>query len=616
MDSSRELAQATTLSARIREAADLVLVDQPVLSGIHQACLEYEQRSRDILLGRGLPSLTIAAIGGKGQGKSWVLRQWILDQRIRQQLPSGVLAHEATAELYWIGPTPPLELDRHCEKFIHCPEPALLDLSTPYLLLDMPGITDANPRAAELAHQALSMTPIQLLVIRRDQLRSSVTSPLVNRSDGVLCVPIINGISPREYRLDPPRPEASDQPPGLPPDLAADLESWLRMLRESAPLTKVLPPILLEDFEATGDEAMAGERLRYELARRLRHPSLSALSQTKERRLAAIAGRLRHQVHRLITEQTPQLALAVQRFTAEADRLPTQVIESVLGSPLVLETAVRARLRTQLVNDTSPLWFPYRTTLSLLALTQGAWDRLLLAMTGSLPSLFGTLVTWARNMHQARQASWEVQQGLHQRLQRQVHEQLNPRLEQFHRTLAHLPASSHGQPKVTSSSVQLYGSEELQSRCQELFEQFAARHRSPRWLLTIPALIGSMLFWSLMLGPIVSIYRQYFIACYDALIQRQAVLDAFPHPSPTLLLTSGLLSFLPLLLFAMIVLATFLHRAKLHRLSQRLLDEHHSLVEELRRAGILRIAVNDPWLEKAQFLANLEPAPSTGSTEP
>jgi hypothetical protein len=402
----------------------------------------------------------------------------------------------------------------------------------------------------------------------------------------------------------------------LPPDLAADLESWLRMLRQSAPLTKLLPPILIEDFEATGDEALAGDRLRHALSQRLRHSSLSTLSQTKERRLAAITGRLRHRVHQLITDQSPQLALAVQRFTAEADRLPTQVIESVLGSPLVLETAVRARLRTQLVNDTSPLWFPYRTTLSLLALTQGAWDRLLLAMTGSLPSLFGTLVTWARNMQQARQASWEMQEGLHQRLQRQVQEQLTPRLEQFHRTLAHLPASGHGQPKVSSSSVQMYGSEELQSRCQELFEHFAARHRCPRWLLTLPALIGTILFWSLMLGPIVSIYRQYFIACYDALIRRQAVLEAFPHPSPTLLLTSGLLSFLPLLLFAMIVLATFLHRSKLHRLSQRLLDEHHSLVEELRQAGILRIAVNDPWLEKAQFLANLEPAPSTGMPEP
>jgi hypothetical protein len=605
-ESSIEFEQATDLSRRILDAANKLFSDQPVLPPIQHACSQFETQCQDIIHGRGLAMLTIAVIGAKGQGKTWVARQLILDHAVRARLPSGVLAHEATKKLVWIGSVAPTELDTQCERYEQCASSSLADLSTGYMLLDTPGATDADSRASEIAQKALSLTPIQLLVIRRDQLRSSTTSPIVNRSEGVLCVPIITAVSPREV---PPKEldhftistgSASSETP-----LHRDLQRWIQMIHDSAPKSSLLAPVLIEDFEATGDEEAASNRLRAQLSQRLRSQLLSELGETREARLSAATARLKSQVHHLLETTAPQLSRSVHRLVSESQQLPNRVVESVLGSPVILETAVRARLRAQVVSDTSPIWFPYRTTISLLSMTQGAWDRLLLAMTGSIPSLFGTFVTWAKNVQQSRKIEWEMQEGLRERLNRQVEDQLAPMQQQFHRALSRI-RSSHGSSPSNPGRVVLRGVEELQSRSQSLFESVMQTSRASRWSLMLCAMIGTLIFWALLIGPIVAIYRQYFLACYRSFVNEATDVGTFPHPSPAMLATSIFLSFIPLLLYSMLALTSFIRRSKIERISRGLIEQHHGLVNELQSNGILRLDFEDSILEKAQFLLSLE----------
>ncbi|MEZ6078679.1 MAG: hypothetical protein R3C56_24295 [Pirellulaceae bacterium] len=66
---------------------------------------------------------------------------------------------------------------------------------------------------------------------------------------------------------------------------------------------------------------------------------------------------------------------------------------------------------------------------------------------------------------------------------------------------------------------------------------------------------GVVLFWMFMAGPIVLIYREYFVASYHVLSGEVAThLEDFPHPTPALLFTSLLLSLLPLAIYCMVVL--------------------------------------------------------------
>ncbi len=605
MTSNSELAPYAALSDRIRNATGELFADQPVLTHIYQACSQFENRCRDILTGRGLPGLSIAVVGAKGQGKTWVARQFILDPKIQSMLPSGVLTHEATTKLQWIGANRPPDLNAEVENYVACPELSMIDLGTSYTLLDTPGVTDSDARAVEIAQKALSLTPIQILVIRRDQLRASTSSPIVNRSEGVLCIPVITAVSPREVpvaALDRAWRSTSESGTST---LPSDLSRWQNMLHESAPNSKILEPILLEDFEATGDESVAGQRLRAGLAERLSGQSLEELNKTLEHRLAGAVGSLKHRVSQILGAEVPQLSRATQRLITESQQLPNRVVESILGSPIILETAVRSRLRTQIVADTSLIWFPYRTTISLLSMTQGAWDRLVLAMTGSIPSIFGTLVSWAKNMQQSRNAERELQQGIQDRLTRRLQDQLGPLQQQFHRALSKYRSSDTG-TALTMGQVNLRGIEELQSRSQSLFESLVARHRTSRWLVTTTALIGTLIFWGMLIGPIVLIYREYFEACYRSLVNEPMTSEQFPHPKPSMLMTSVFLSFIPLLVFSMIALASFLKRSKIERIARSLVEQHHGLVSELQTSGILRLEFEDSALEKARFLLSLE----------
>src|SRR5690606_31356922 len=158
----------------------------------------------------------------------------------------------------------------------------------------------------------------------------------------------------------------------------------------------------------------------------------------RELRVQAASERLRAEVSRLINDELPQLSDAVEQLTRETQQLPRRVLLSLVGSEEVLETGVRMRLRARLVSETALIWFPYRTVLSTLNLTQGAWDRVLLALSGSVPSLFGALTSWARNLRHSREFASQVQDGIRQRTQQQVEERLRPLCEQFHRTVLKL----------------------------------------------------------------------------------------------------------------------------------------------------------------------------------
>jgi len=617
LDLSRELQHSFALSQRIIAASEHLFDDALVGGQIVRLASLYEHRCRDVLSGRTGDFITIAVVGSKGQGKTWVARQLLLDENIRMQLPSGVLTSEATNRLYWVGPIPPLELDPHKEVYIRCAATSLVELGFPFVCLDTPGTTDANQSAAQAANDSMAIAPIQLLVIRRDQLRSATASQIVSKSEGSFCIPIITAVPSKEL---PASKSASES-------LQSDTRFWLSTLRSTAPNTQFQNPIYLNDFEASGNEALVGDQLRSDLLNRFHGSNVREFGDSISTRLSSAASRLKYDVYRAIESAAPQLATAVIQMQEAANALPRKAIESVLGSEIVLETAIRSRLRTQLVSDTSPLWFPYRPTLTLLAFTQGAWDRLIMAMTGSIPSLFGTFFAWAKNIQQSRKMHWDMQEGLRERLNSQAIDQLQPIQRQFHFALSQLqrseewaktitPDSVSGPEKANPQSVRLAGIDELQSRSQGLFNDLTLQARTSRWTLASLGLLGILVFWSLLSGPIFSVYRQYLNASFNVLSNISKPLgsetttipsvEEFPHPSPSLLMTSVILSFLPMLVYAMIVLTFLLRRSKIVRVAKIVKVRQHALVEQLQDEGIVRLEFQDLSLQHAHFLLGLD----------
>ncbi|MCC6508032.1 MAG: hypothetical protein IT423_02925 [Pirellulaceae bacterium] len=583
---------------RVAEAANAVFGPSTTTQIVMDACRRFDVEVSNITGSRGINSLLIAIVGAKGQGKTWVARQLVYDETVKSRLRSGDLIDDATTRLVWIGPTAPERLDANSEIFHACDTQQMVDIGRPYVLLDTPGSTDANQRAAEIASEALSLAPIKLLIIARDQIRSAASISIAQRIDGSECIPVISSVEPDEFQA---QTSAGRQ-------LRADIQALRAQIATLAPRVQLGTEILVPDFEISGDEDASQQSFRSQLVARLADMSLDDLSLTasRESRLQAAEARLRRTISKNIAEQMPQLAAAVDRLNRETETLPERVLDSLLGSPKLLDTGVRMRLRSQLVGDTYLLWFPYRTLMSLLNMTQGAWDRVMLAMAGSVPSLFGALATWARNVRQSHEFNLEVQDGIRERMQRQVEERLKPLCDQFHRAIWRLRTSDDAKSAPPpAGAMHLSGIEELQDRSRKIFEQAVAAHATRSWVAQTLAIIGMLLFWGFMAGPIVAIYHQYFSASYASLVEGALHPEGFPHPHPSLIITSVVLSLLPLVIYAMIVLTLTLSNRKIRQVSTEIQLAHTQAIEQLRKLRVIQLEFEDRLLQQAEFLLNL-----------
>lgn len=600
---------------RIERATQDLLGNHPVRIQIQQWCEEYRAAAEDIVNDRGLSLPCIGIIGAKGQGKTWVARQWILDNAIAQLLPSGVLAKEATTKLHWIGPIAPEVIHADREVYVACPTARMLDLKQPYMLLDTPGYTDEDAGAAAIAKEALSLAPIKLLVARRDQLRSAIHVQLAALTEGSVCVPIITA-APVPSTADEHTQQSTRGNSSNTDSLKQDLAWYTAALTVSAPGTRFLEPITVADFEATGDEIGIGMQLQQALQSRLANEDLKVASATKSVRLQAAMDRLRHRVAQAISGQVPQLASAIDRLTATADALPTQAIETVLGSKQTLRNAIRDRIRGEIISGTGLFWFPYRTLLGILGFTHGAWDRLVLSMTGSLPSIFGTFVTLARNLTNAKQAHQELRDGIKDQLTRQVQDQLLPAQQEFYRAIERIRSTERTTERnrnilrdshqvETGLRIRMGGIDALQTEAREVFESTLEKHRISRWVLQCLGLLASLVFWGLMAGPIIAVYRQYFLASLHAWSDGTKDLGEFPSPSPTMMITAFGISILPVLLIAMLVMGWFQRAKRLDAIADEIYARELQKVDALKQDGTIRLYYEDPLLENAEYLTSL-----------
>ncbi len=599
----------TPFAQRVADAALSVFGQSRATQLVLDACRRYETDVNNVISARGINSLLIAIVGAKGQGKTWLARQLVDNETARRELRSGDLIDDATTRLVWIGPTAPERLDTASEIYLACPTEAMFPIGRPYVLLDSPGSTDSNAQAAEIAAEALSLAPIKLLVIARDQIRSAAGMLIAQRIDGSDCIPVISSVEPEEF-------QAQTEPGRL---LQNDIHALRKQIAALAPRVRLAKEILVPDFEISGDEKSSQQSFRTQLLDRLSHLQLDelSLSSSRDKRLQACEARLRKTVSQSISEQMPHLAAAVDRLNRETEGLPERVLDSLLGSSQVLDTGVRMRLRSRLVGDTYLLWFPYRTLMSVLNMTQGAWDRVVLALAGSVPSIFGALTTWARNVRQSREFNVEVEDGIRQRMQRQVEERLKPLCDQFHRAILQLRSRDerlHNMPDVGSMS--LSGIEELQADSRAIFERAIAENATPPWLTQLLAVFGTVLFWGFMAGPIVSIYHEYFTASYKSLVAGEVHTEGFPHPHPSLIVTSVVLSLLPLVLYAMVVLTVTLSNRKVRRISAEIEQAHANAIERLRSSGVIRLEFEDQLLQQAEFLLNLSHSTQTEASRP
>jgi len=577
---------------RIRRAAANVLGNSPAGREVLELCDDHAEARRRILDDRSSGLTVIASVGATGQGKSWIIRQLIGNRDARKVIKSGNNADEATEQLIWIGPAPPDNLDSTHELYVHCSVSEMQPIGTSYLLVDAPGVTDDRKSIASVAKRALSLASVMLLVVRRDQIRSETIGSLATASEGTIVIPVINAV------------RAEDD------NLSTEVDALLARMRKAAPTSTISLPVIVDDFEIEGrGESQTGKEAAKQIAERLKSELECAWAGDRRRsaRLAAIDSRFQVALHAVLSDQLPGLTAAVRRLNTEAKLLPGEIAETLVGRDGPLRAAVRSRLRLSLLTETTALYFPYRTFLSLLNLTHGACDRVLLSLSGSLPSLVGAVWTSTKNLSANQGAERDLREGLQNRCSAAVKDRLGPLAHRFHDELLQLrddkasPSSSVAHGPRTQVAY-LAGIDSLQENSQRIFDAEVERVAASRFTAAFSGFLGTAIFWFLMAGPIVALYRGYFDASYEALSQLSGNLSNFPKPDLAMMLTSLLLSSLPTAIFAMLVLSISQSRSRVRKAEKRIRDVHHETIERLQREGVLQLSWDEPLLADAEFL--------------
>ncbi|SRR6056297_1869607 len=581
---------------RVRGAAVSVLGDSPAGRDVAGLCEDHLRSRRLILQDRAVGSTVIAIVGAVGQGKSWLARQLVRGTGAEQAIESGNRDEESTRRLTWLGPQPPGDLDARRERYLHCDAGAMHDLGGPYLLVDTPGATDSDQEIADTARRALALSAVLILVVRREQLRSQTVSVLATLGEGTLVVPVINAVRNHED-----------------PELAADTDALAARMRAAAPLGTVLAPISIPDFDVRKiDETTAANGALRQLTRLLSPYLDGHLTDDRRRRvrLDAVDARFRDSLRATLSEHLPGLTAAVDRLNEEARKLPRDVALSLVGGRESLRAGIRSRLRLSLLTDTAAIWFPHRTLLGLLNLTHGAWDRVVLSLSGSLPSLISAAWSSAQNLSNHHEAVRDVHEGLRRRSNAAVVDRLGPLIARFRDQLKELAAGTARVPLATIGEVDdslpevaaLAGIDALQEESQQIFDEEIERAAVSASVVTLLAVIGTALFWVLMAGPVVALYREYVVASYHTLRSGDGSLDRFPRPEAGMLAISLLLSVLPTALFSMLVITWAQRGGSVRRAEKRIRERHDITIDRLQREGVLRLRWNDPQLADAEFL--------------
>ncbi len=161
-----------------------------------------------------------------------------------------------------------------------------------------------------------------------------------------------------------------------------------------------------------------------------------------------------------------------------------------------------------------------------------------------------------------------------------------------------------------SQVAYLSGIDALQESSERIFDEEVDRVSISRATAAFFGLIGTAIFWFLMSGPIVALYRGYFDASYETLREMGGSLEHFPKPEFSMMATSLILSILPTALFSMLVLSIAQGRRRVVGAEQRIRERHHETIEKMQTDGILRLRWDEPILADAEFLLSAGAAES------
>ena len=544
----------------------------------------------------------IAVVGLTAQGKSWLTRCFLEDhpdnQSVRDEIRAGQNNEDRTNRLTWLIPPETHVSDEQSgdETFITAHH--MLDLGASYQVIDTPGVYDATAPGS-LIHRAVTSAPIKLTVVSVKQLRDGGYLDFIRSIDGSLIVPVVLF-----------EPEAADQiePAG---ELLNTIRNELIRWGEAAPAAEILAdkPVYMPQAAVFGQERaehIVRDRLRKTLKPILASPLRLEMAISRQIRERLV--RARSEIRLGIDPFHRRVSWAVESLEKKQREFPERILDELLGEEGLFRAGLRSRFRMDWIERTPLVCFPYRSLLGLLALTHGAWDRLVFSFLGSIPSLGLTLFQTLKNkrdgIHLA-QSTWESR--LKSRVEDLLKEHFYTEVNNFRTALSaslpeeEAPVSS----RIPDASIRLRGLGALETASRRILNGSIKRFRAGRASVLLFASLGFGSFWYLITGPLVSLYRSYIDAHGKAFGPDRSLFSDFPALEPSIAFASILLSLVPVFLVALIAIIWSCSRKRVSRSLNEIKENHRTEIAARAADETFAVEINDPELEAARFLLSL-----------
>ncbi len=536
---------------------------------------------------RGVKSTSIALIGSKNAGKSWLCRQLVRDKAKRVRIPSGEESDATTEKATWIGPDAPPALMPEHELRIPVSQDDMMDLGRNYTLLDLPGYDDAGIDAREAALTAVCGVEFRVFVISSATKQVESQFAYLRDSNGTRILPVI----------------VDGKYPLLENEGRAEVDVLVAKIRGRCPEAKVSEPIIIPHVEhAPGDEASNLAR-----ARELLFPALHAfialppVDDTVAGRV--VLERLRRDLSQGLREFVARVRPAHEALAAKESELAGQLVRKIVGEDPQLSAGLRMKMRLLTLSKTPAWFFPYRTFFAAFTFTAGAWDRLAFAMAGSLPSLTLLAFQTARNAKRMGEIREDVRNSLADRLQRMANDELAECNRILVRSIHSALPSASGQTEAALAPTRFRGLERVTSESSEIFDAVVAKHARTHGLPRLLGGLATLAFIALSAGPVWAVYREFFEVWSGIFAGTEGMKwQSFPAPSAGMIFATMLLVVLPAVFLALVssVLATPAKRISSALQEVRL--AHDLMLERLTREAIVRLESDDPVREAARSL--------------
>ena len=557
------------------------------------ACARASEDLEDIHGQRGLSVPVVPVIGNKNAGKTTFCKALLTASAAHDQLPTGLDRGAATTRVTWIGPIRPERLDEEAEAWIPVLKEEMFDPGSPYMLIDVPGFNDAHPSAQAAAKRILPMASVVVLVASWESgLELESLGTYLALGGGATVVPVV---------VDDAFLARSTE------SAQRELARFRDRIRFANPDSEVGEPIHLPRIDSVPPEERERmselfiERIHEALGEALRLPRADPAHLARVR-----YERLLDELHRGMAPFLDWVGPNHDRLLREENEAVRGVVRELLGNRQELTAGIRARLMTRVAQSCPSHWFPFRALLGLLALTAGAWDRLVLALSGSLPSLALVLFQSGRNLKLLQQRQDSARTALLERIAIMLKERIADPHRIFVRAVR-AATSEHSENIVeTVPEYRLEGLYAMEARAQAIVDENVDRVALRPALLGVIGGVSTVVWVTLSLGPLWAVYGQ-FLSASGAVLSGVAVpaWDAFPAPSFSMLFATVLLVIAPVFVLAMLALGLTIRAKVVNSCADHIQKATHEAFVDLMENGLVGSSSDAP-LHKAVTLIRRE----------